>query len=69
MIFCFSEKYFQMYLNTLLQYLYFVFTSIAGDYFVTYLYLITLKPLYLYLNTFGEYFAEVCNVQINQQLI
>ena len=32
--FSFSGKYFQMYLNTLLQCLYFAFTSIAGKYFV-----------------------------------
>ena len=36
-IFLFFEKvfskYFQMYLNTVLQYLYFVFTSIAEKYF------------------------------------
>ena len=34
MIFLFFGKVFQMYLNTLLKYLYFVFTSIAGKYFV-----------------------------------
>ena len=38
-----------MYLNAWLQYLYFVFTSIAGKYGI----------LYLYLNTFWEYFAQV----------
>ena len=34
MIFLYFRKvqYFQMYLNTLLEYLYFVFTSIAGKY-------------------------------------
>ena len=49
-----------MYLNTLLQYLYFVFTSTAGKYFVFVFNHFIATVLYLYLNTFGEYFAQVC---------
>ena len=52
------SKYFQMYLNTLLQYLCFVFTSIAGKYFVfVFNYFLAAVFLYLYLNTFVEYFC------------